>query len=60
MEALEDAQLALRMATELGDQRHIYAALGNVGSCLYEQGRYRGGAGLRPAVVRAGRSRPAT
>jgi DNA-binding SARP family transcriptional activator/tetratricopeptide (TPR) repeat protein len=40
-EALEDAQLALRLATESGDQRHIYAALGNVGSCLYEQGRYR-------------------
>ncbi|HEX9335544.1 MAG TPA: BTAD domain-containing putative transcriptional regulator [Pseudonocardiaceae bacterium] len=40
-EALADAQLALRLATELGDQRHIYAALGNVGSCLYEQGRYR-------------------
>lgn len=39
--ALEDAQLALRLATEFGDQRHIYAALGNVGSCLYEQGRYR-------------------
>jgi len=40
-EALEDAQLALRLATRLGDQRHIYAALGNVGSCLYEQGRYK-------------------
>ncbi|HEX5401859.1 MAG TPA: BTAD domain-containing putative transcriptional regulator [Pseudonocardiaceae bacterium] len=39
-EALEDAQLALRLATELGDDRHIHAALGNVGSCLYEQGRY--------------------
>ncbi|HEY3605897.1 MAG TPA: BTAD domain-containing putative transcriptional regulator [Pseudonocardiaceae bacterium] len=39
-EALEDAQLALRLATELGDQRHIYAALGNVGGCLYEQRRY--------------------
>lgn len=38
--ALEDAQLALRLATELGDERHIHAALGNVGSCLYEQGRY--------------------
>lgn len=41
LEALEDAQLALGLATELGDPRHIYAALGNVGSCLYEQGRYR-------------------
>lgn len=41
LEALEDAQLALRLATEFGDQRHIYAALGNVGSCLYEQERYR-------------------
>jgi DNA-binding SARP family transcriptional activator/tetratricopeptide (TPR) repeat protein len=40
-EALEDAQLALRLATELGDSRHIYAALGNVGSCLFEQGRHR-------------------
>jgi DNA-binding SARP family transcriptional activator/tetratricopeptide (TPR) repeat protein len=38
--ALEDADLALRLATELGDERHIHAALGNVGSCLYEQGRY--------------------
>jgi DNA-binding SARP family transcriptional activator/tetratricopeptide (TPR) repeat protein len=41
LEALEDAQLALGLATELGDPRHIYAALGNVGSCLYEQGRLR-------------------
>jgi DNA-binding SARP family transcriptional activator/tetratricopeptide (TPR) repeat protein len=40
LEALEDAQLALRLATELGDERHIHAALGNVGSCLYEQGRH--------------------
>jgi DNA-binding SARP family transcriptional activator/tetratricopeptide (TPR) repeat protein len=40
-EALDDAQLALRLATELGDERHIHAALGNVGSCLYEQGNYR-------------------
>ncbi|HEX4721677.1 MAG TPA: BTAD domain-containing putative transcriptional regulator [Pseudonocardiaceae bacterium] len=40
-EALEDAESALGLATELGDPRHIYAALGNVGSCLYEQGRYR-------------------
>ncbi|HEY0806241.1 MAG TPA: BTAD domain-containing putative transcriptional regulator, partial [Pseudonocardiaceae bacterium] len=39
--ALEDAQLALRLATELGDSRHIYAALGNVGGCLFEQGRHR-------------------
>lgn len=39
-EALEDAELALRLATELGDERHIHAALGNVGGCLYEQGRY--------------------
>lgn len=40
-EALADAQFALRLATELGDPRHIYAALGNVGGCLYEQGRHR-------------------
>jgi DNA-binding SARP family transcriptional activator/tetratricopeptide (TPR) repeat protein len=40
-EALEDAQHALRLATELGDERYIHAALGNVGSCLYEQGNYR-------------------
>jgi tetratricopeptide (TPR) repeat protein len=40
-EALEDARLALRLATALGDSRHIYAALGNVGSCLFEQGRHR-------------------
>jgi DNA-binding SARP family transcriptional activator len=38
--ALADARLALRLARELGDERHIHAALGNVGSCLYEQGRY--------------------
>jgi DNA-binding SARP family transcriptional activator/tetratricopeptide (TPR) repeat protein len=40
-EALADAELALGMATELGDPRHIHSALGNVGSCLFEQGRYR-------------------
>jgi tetratricopeptide (TPR) repeat protein len=40
-DALADAELALRLATELGDPRHIYAALGNVGSCLYGQGRHR-------------------
>jgi tetratricopeptide (TPR) repeat protein len=40
-EALEDAQHALRLATELGDERYIHAALGNVGSCLFEQGNYR-------------------
>lgn len=39
-EALEDAELALRLATELGDERHIHAALGNVGGCLYEQGQF--------------------
>jgi tetratricopeptide (TPR) repeat protein len=38
--ALADAELALRLAEELGDDRHVHAALGNVGSCLYEQGRY--------------------
>jgi DNA-binding SARP family transcriptional activator len=40
-QALQDAQHALRLATELGDERYIHAALGNVGSCLYEQGNYR-------------------
>ncbi|HEX3592299.1 MAG TPA: BTAD domain-containing putative transcriptional regulator [Pseudonocardiaceae bacterium] len=40
LEALEDAQRALRLARQLGDERHIHAALGNVGSCLYEQGRF--------------------
>ncbi|HEY4021043.1 MAG TPA: BTAD domain-containing putative transcriptional regulator [Pseudonocardiaceae bacterium] len=40
-EALEDAQLALRIATELGDPRHIRTALGNVASGLYGQHRFR-------------------
>jgi tetratricopeptide (TPR) repeat protein len=40
-EALEDAQSALRIATRLGDSRHIRIALGNVASGLYGQARYR-------------------
>jgi tetratricopeptide (TPR) repeat protein len=40
-EALEDARLALRIATELGDPRQIRTALGNVASGLYGQHRFR-------------------
>lgn len=40
-EALEDAQLALRIATRIGDPRHIRTALGNVASGLYGQRRFR-------------------
>ncbi|HEX3785899.1 MAG TPA: BTAD domain-containing putative transcriptional regulator [Pseudonocardiaceae bacterium] len=40
-EALEDAQLALRIATKIGDPRHIRTALGNVASGLYGQQRFR-------------------
>ncbi len=39
-EALEDAQLALRIANRLGDPRHIRTALGNVASGLYGQRRF--------------------
>jgi DNA-binding SARP family transcriptional activator/tetratricopeptide (TPR) repeat protein len=39
-EALEDAQLALRIAYELGDPRHIRTALGNVASGLHGQQRF--------------------
>jgi DNA-binding SARP family transcriptional activator/tetratricopeptide (TPR) repeat protein len=40
-EALDDAQLALRLATDLGDPRHIRTALGTVASGLFGQDRFR-------------------